>query len=655
MAERLLTPSKITAWLDCAHYLSLKHQVEDGAIAAPETAFGSFARLLADKGLQHETECLDTYLADGLTVLRIPDRERGESFAAWVSRVGNPLDQGYDVIYQMPFVHQGVRGIADFLVRVDLPDGSTSYEPVDAKLARIDAKPGHILQLCFYADAIEQLTGQRPGRMHLWLGSGRLETLDVGAFAPYWRRIRTQLASVLASDDEGGLTTPEPCGHCGFCEFAAVCTEQWRSADSLIYLAGLRSPDRELLEAVGLATLADLAEGANSVDGIDPGRLERLVGQAALQVEARLAGDSVPPPFRMIEAGDDPTWGRGMEQLPEPDAGDVFLDFEGHPFWTPSEGLFFLFGLIAQDDSGEWTYVAWWAHDLEQEMAAVEALIDYLDDRRSAFPGMHVYHYNHTERSSLERLVSTHGIGEVTLRSMVATGRFVDLFAVARNAMQVGTESYGLKSLERLTDYQRGHDIDAGAGAVVSYETYMATGDESELHQIAAYNEDDVRATRALRDWLVANRPSSLPWRSVEILVEADAPELDEQVAALHAFGAGTPEHLLGDVLGYWRREWLAHLAPRLVMSQGDHAALLDQPDALAGLVPVGLVDRLGVTGKVLKIPAMRFSIPPQDAAEFRGDDNVLYAGPDGSPHYSSIAALDVDAGVLDLMWSAKR
>ncbi len=51
-------------------------------------------------------------------------------------------------------------------------------------------------------------------------------------------------------------------------------------------------------------------------------------------------------------------------------------------------------------------------------MAAVEALIDYLDDRRSAFPGMHVYHYNHTERSSLERLVSTHGIGEVTLRSM---------------------------------------------------------------------------------------------------------------------------------------------------------------------------------------------------------------------------------------------
>ncbi len=110
----------------------------------------------------------------------------------------------------------------------------------------------------------------------------------------------------------------------------------------------------------------------------------------------------------------------------------------------------------------------------------------------------------------------------------------------------------------------------------------------------------------------------------------------------MHAFGPGTPEHLLGDVLGYWRREWLAYLAPRLVMSQGDHAALLDHPSALAGLIQVGLVDRLRATGKVLKIPAMRVSIPPQDAAEFRGDDNVLYAGPGqqsvpaASPHWTS-------------------
>ncbi len=27
MTERLLTPSKVTAWLDCAHFLTLRHLV----------------------------------------------------------------------------------------------------------------------------------------------------------------------------------------------------------------------------------------------------------------------------------------------------------------------------------------------------------------------------------------------------------------------------------------------------------------------------------------------------------------------------------------------------------------------------------------------------------------------------------------------------
>ena len=138
--------------------------------------------------------------------------------------MGNPFDAGWDVIYQMPFVHDGMRGIADFVVRVEDPEtGAVSYEPVDAKLARVEAKPGHVLQLCFYADAIEALTGVRPRRMHLWLGSGHVEPLTVDEFSPYWRRLRGQLARALAAGPVEG-TVPEPCPHCTFCEFFDLCT-----------------------------------------------------------------------------------------------------------------------------------------------------------------------------------------------------------------------------------------------------------------------------------------------------------------------------------------------------------------------------------------------------------------------------------------------
>jgi len=650
--ERHVTPTKITAWLDCAHVLTLTHQVEDGTREAPAGGMGAFARLLADKGLQHEAACLAEYEAQGKRVLHVPGRHPRESFSAWVARVGSAFDGDWDVLYQMPLAHDGIRGIADFLVRTVDDDGRVSWEPVDAKLARSQAKPGHVLQLCFYAEAIEAATGTRPSGMHLWLGSGSVETLAVHDFSAYWRRLRRQLARVLDDPADQVATTPEPCEHCGFCTFADVCDAQWRAEDSLVYVAGLRAPEWATLLASEVATLAELAELTTDVDGLGPLRQQRLVTQADLQQQAR-ERESPHPPYLIIAPGDDPTWGHGFDQLPEPDAGDVFVDFEGHPFWRADTGLFFLLGLIERDDHGAWAYRTWWAHTQDEEQAAALALIEHLAARRAAHPGMHVYHYNHTERSSLERLATIYGVGEVTLAHLVDTGAFVDLLLVARNAVQVGTESYGLKALERLSDYERGHDVDAGAGAVLEYETFMTTGDGNALTRIAAYNEDDVRATRALRDWLVSHRPDDLQWRFAELEPDSEIPELDEQVARLHAYGPDTVQHLLGDVLGYWRREWSAHLMPLRARCSAALEDLLEDPEALAGLTCLGEVERLGKTGKPIT-PGMRFTLPEQEIGAFTGDDQVVFTTPEGRPGYSSVLALDTAAGTVDLSWSEK-
>ncbi|MBL8775340.1 MAG: TM0106 family RecB-like putative nuclease [Acidimicrobiales bacterium] len=628
MTDRLLTPSKITAWLDCAHYLTLRHQVEAGTLSIPRQPFGALAQLLLDKGLQHEADCLAEYRRQGRSVLEIPARLRNESFADWIARVGSPFDAGYDVIYQMPFVHEGVRGIADFLVRVeDEATGSITYEPVDAKLARAEAKPGHVLQLCFYAEALEAATGTPPERIHLWLGSGQVQSLLTADFRSYWNRLRGQLATLLDSETATTASTPQPCSHCDFCEFFETCEHEWRSADSLIYVAGIRQSDRAALESSGARTLSELAVRDEPVDDLQPERLRRLVEQAALQVEAR-DDPGPPPPFRIIEPGDDPMWGHGFDVLPEPDDGDVFLDFEGHPFWQADAGLFFLLGYIVRGGDGDWCYETIWAHDRDEEAAATQQLIDFLVQRRAAHPGMHVYHYNHTERSALERLAADHGVGEVALDTLVETGLFVDLLVIVRNALQVGTESYGLKHIEQLTEYARGHDIDQGSGAVVEYETYIGDLDPTHLDRIAAYNEDDVRATRALRDWLVAERPPALAWRAAYIEPEEAKPELDAQVAALHAFGPETPEHLLGDLLGYWLREYRAHIAPKLAKTAHDTPSLLDDPEVIAGMELMGQTERLGKNDRVLT-PAMSFRWPDQEIAadlEPGGMSSVVYS-----------------------------
>src|SRR5664279_5289521 len=119
MAERLLTPSKITAWLECAHFLSLRNQADAGLVQITPRPMGSLADLLVEKGASHERDCLADLENQGLSIYQVPGRNPDETFSQWVARLGNPMERGFDVIYQMPFVHEGIRGIADFLLRVD--------------------------------------------------------------------------------------------------------------------------------------------------------------------------------------------------------------------------------------------------------------------------------------------------------------------------------------------------------------------------------------------------------------------------------------------------------------------------------------------------------------------------------------------------------
>ena len=669
MTERLLTPSKITAWLDCAHFLTLKHEVEAGTRPVAGSPFGEMAQMLLDKGLEHERAVLARYRAEGLAVFEVADRERNESFQHWVDRVGDVLAAGHDVVFQMPFAHGGIRGIADFLRRVDGDAAGTfTYEPIDAKLARNEAKPGHVLQLCFYAEAIEATTGVLPERLHIELGSGRVETIRVADVLAYWRRLRGQLAKLL-TEELAADTRPKPCGHCQFCEFELVCEADWRAADSLVHVAGVRAADRSVLQQDGVTTIAALAALDREVAGIDPARLETSVRQARLQVRARDAPDERPP-FELLappsDTDHDPLIDDldapdpiGFAALPTPDDGDIFLDFEGHPFWHADAELFFLFGLIERSPVGTWEFTSFWAHDKPAEATATKALIGHLAERRVQFPDMHVYHYNHTERSALERLVKEHGVAELALEQLITTGLFVDLLPIVRGAMQIGVESYGLKHVERLTDYERGHEIDRGAGAVVEYERWMQAPeperDQACLDRIADYNEDDVRATRALRDWLVTQRPSDAPWRTAVLGREEPDAQLDERIQALHAFGPGTVEHLMGDLLGYWRRERQVVNADAYRLSIANEADQFESLSVISRLRFRGFEPQLLKNGKPAKWPWARFGFPPQPIdVDITKGSKLIVAVNEQEWLFFKVEAIDVGAGELAVTWDGK-
>ena len=641
--DLLLTPTRITGWLGCAHTLTAAREAGPGF--AP--TYGSLARLLLEKGVAHERAHLDRLRADGREVLEVPARAEDETFASWAERCRALLTEGHEVLYQFPLVHDGMRGIADFLERVDVPSelGGFSYEPVDAKLARSDAKPGHVLQLCFYADALAEVQGVRPRTVHLELGSGERESIVLATVDAYWRRVRTRFAQAVAHPEE---TVARHCAHCEQCAFASICEQQWRSGDALHYIAGIRSVEVERVEAGGVRTLTAFAHGDGPIADIRADRVIDLRRQAALQVASR--GQAVPA-WELLERPETGSAEELAARLPAPDEGDVFLDLEGHPFWRADVGLFFLFGALVRDGDAPtgWTFRGWWAHDERGEAAAVAELVGWLAERRLAHPGMHVYHYNHTERSALVGLADRHGARPEMLAALVEHGVFVDLLEVVRRTVRIGAESYSLKQVELVAGYERGHEIDAGAGAVVGYERWMASGDDAELDAIARYNEDDVRATLAVRTWLLDAVLEGVGPRPAPEPVEVEERELDAIIAALLERDEEWMR-LLGQLLDYWAREDRTATTQALVLLEGDDRELAERPDVITGL----RLDRVEPPAEGRRSKVAYFSYRPGQTIGFDVDQDgqrVIFRYPDGRTGVRAVVSIDRGRSEIGVRW----
>ena len=89
-------------------------------------------------------------------------------------------------------------------------------------------------------------------------------------------------------------------------------------------------------------------------------------------------------------------------------------------------------------------------------------------------------------------------------------GVFTDLYRVVRQGVRAGVESYSIKRLEPLCGYGLRVDLAEATASLIALEAALedgdAAGDGERQRVVAGYNQDDCRATLALRDWLEGRR-----------------------------------------------------------------------------------------------------------------------------------------------------
>ena len=212
---------------------------------------------------------------------------------------------------------------------------------------------------------------------------------------------------------------------------------------------------------------------------LQPRDLRELRLQASLQVAGRTARKHHLLPYEARG---------GFALLPEPDGGDVYFDMEGDPFFAPARARVSIRRVPRRGPLRCRSRAR-----PQGRKAGDEEFLDFVVERRSRFPKLHVYHYAPYEETALRRLTSAtdarsarsttaaRGRARRSVRSCAKAARFVrELFDQEDRAI-LRVQAQCRRSARRRFD--RG------------VRTVPRNGDERFWTTSSEYNRDDCRST----------------------------------------------------------------------------------------------------------------------------------------------------------------
>ena len=305
------------------------------------------------------------------------------------------------------------------------------------------------------------------------------------------------------------LVRPVIIDECDACPWHDVCLEHVGELEPSVHIVSGRLGLREwnALRNVGVVTVEDLA-GLSLDDArlaaywpeldIKQSRARTRLGDAITRAQMSIAGE------RVRAAG-----GR----IPEVPSANVEVDFDLE--WD-ANGRLYLWGLLVTDGNGhrlESVY-SWdpMDEDGEADLAsvAIARLVSLREEAETSGQSFRVYHYSHPEISMVRSLIRRGGPQPWPSEEWweeFTSECFVDLLPIVKAGF-IGLRGLGLKEVAQAAGFEW-QDDDPGGEQSLDWigEARHATDPDAREEaraRLLAYNTDDVRATRAVREWLVS-------------------------------------------------------------------------------------------------------------------------------------------------------
>lgn len=465
-----LTASDFYRFLQCPHWpyydrfataeeQKMRREITDGE------------RKRQENGVAHEQEVVNALFA-GTSVEEVPmtkDPEADCRATLELMRRGAPL------IYQGTLTDGDWTGRPDLLERHEGESrfGNWFYVPVDVKSAHYLEKY-HKLQLLFYATLLERLQGRFSAEPAIINGDGERLSFSADAMVTEFEQFVAELERIRAGEKPDPVLR-KTCFDTGV--WGRLCERDAVKNNDIALLYNVDIQKLRTLRQLGIRTVDDVAEmDPQAFDGVAKGLrlhgLEVMKRQAqALKTKSVIVRESVLLPSEGLE---------------------IHFDIESDP---PND-VDYLYGFLVRRATGD-EYVSFVAERLEDEESMWRKFLAWLETLPSEYT---VYHFASYELTRLAVLEGRYG-GSTWLDFFRSS--MIDLKEVTTHAVTFPLYFYGLKYVAPFLGFSWRSVVKGGGQSVDVFETYLATRDRALLDSIILYNEDDVRATAHLKDWLV--------------------------------------------------------------------------------------------------------------------------------------------------------
>ena len=478
----VLSATDLTNHLGCLHLTHERRRIalglRDEAAARGRPARGTRARARAGP----RGRAARSFRRSRGRVVRRPDRARGMDGRG--ARARRRRHAGRDArgrAADLPGARSSTaagRAATDFLRRIEAPSGLGASRLRGARHEARHARSSRsvVHQLCLYNRLLAAVQGLRArATRYVVLGNGEEVTSRAAPLRARCTATPRGVSSVVV-DGAAEPDLPRAGRALRDLPLAAECRPAPASPTTTSASSPARARDQRERARRGAASrrspaLARRAERLEPVAALPPSASSCCTTRPTLQVDrattqrADCAASCQPARAARLRAP-------ARAQSP----GDIFFDLEGDPY-VGDGGIEYLWGWWTADGGYDCALGA--RLDAEKRRASSE-FIDRVVEPRAAHPG-HARLPLRAARAvaSCARSRSSTRTREAEVDDLLRDEVLVDLYAVVRQGLQVGEESYSLKKLERHHGFVRLEQrVREGGGSIVAYESWLETGDD---------------------------------------------------------------------------------------------------------------------------------------------------------------------------------